>query len=80
LCDATFKTSPKFYYQHYIIHGKYNDAWPLPACYSFLSGKWYEICDMMFKYTNSNVYKILDVLRKQETLTGNKFERLNLVK
>jgi hypothetical protein len=29
----------------------------------------------MFKYTNSNVYKILDVLRKQETLTGNKFER-----
>ena len=31
----------------------------------------------MFKYTNSNVYKILDVLRKQETLTGNKFERVN---
>ncbi len=26
---------------------------------------------------NSNVYKILDVLRKQETLTGNKFERVN---
>ncbi len=26
---------------------------------------------------NSNVFKILDVLRKQETLTGNKFERVN---
>ncbi len=32
----------------------------------------------MFKYTNSNVYKILEELRKKETLTGNKFERLNL--
>ncbi len=29
---------------------------------------------------NSNVYKILDVLRKQETLTANKFERVNLGK
>ena len=29
---------------------------------------------------NPNVYKILDVLRKQETLTANKFERVNLGK
>jgi len=29
---------------------------------------------------NSNVYKILDVLRKQETLIANKFERVNLGK
>jgi len=34
----------------------------------------------MFKHSNSNVYKILDVLRKQETLTGNKLERVNLGK
>jgi hypothetical protein len=27
---------------------------------------------------NSNVYKILDMLCKQETLTANKFERVNL--
>ena len=27
--DGTFKTAPKFYYQHYIIHGKYNNKWPL---------------------------------------------------
>ena len=29
---------------------------------------------------NSTVYKILDVLRKQETLIANKFERVNLGK
>jgi len=29
---------------------------------------------------NSSFYKILDVLRKQETLTANKFERVNLGK
>ncbi len=34
----------------------------------------------MFKYPNPNVYKILEELRKKETLTGNKFERLNLGK
>ena len=28
-CDGTFKTAPKFYYQHYIIHGKYKNKWPL---------------------------------------------------
>jgi hypothetical protein len=29
---------------------------------------------------NSNGYKILDMLRKQETLTANKFERVNVAK
>ena len=42
-CDGTFKTSPRFYFQHYIIHGKYKDAWPLPGVFAFLSGKSYDI-------------------------------------
>ena len=46
-CDGSFKTSPKFYCQHYINHGKYKDSWPLPAMFAFLSGKSYEIYDMM---------------------------------
>ena len=29
---------------------------------------------------NSNGYKMLDMLRKQETLTANKFERVNVAK
>ena len=37
-CDGTFKSSPHLYYQHYIIHGKYN-GWPILGSYSFLSGK-----------------------------------------
>jgi len=35
-------------------------------------------CNTEFIAPNSNIYKILDVLRKQETLTANKFERVNL--
>ena len=45
-CDGTFKTAPKFYYQHYIIHGKYKNSWPLPAMFSFMSGKSYELYSM----------------------------------
>lgn len=47
---GTFKTSPKFYYQHYIIHGKYRESWPLPAMYSFLSGKSYADYDLMISH------------------------------
>ena len=46
-CDGTFKTAPKFYYQHYIIHGKYNNAWPLPGMFSFMSGKSYDLYSLM---------------------------------
>lgn len=46
-CDGTFKTSPKFYYQHYIIHGKYQGSWPLPAMYAFMSGKTFELYNNM---------------------------------
>ena len=46
-CDGTFKTSPKFYYQHYIIHGKFKNSWPLPAVFSFLSGKTFELYNIM---------------------------------
>ena len=45
-CDGTFKTAPKFYYQHYIIHGKYKNSWPLPAMFRFMSGKSYELYSM----------------------------------
>ena len=38
-CDGSFKTSPKFYYQHYIIHGKFKSSWPLPAVFSFYQEK-----------------------------------------
>jgi hypothetical protein len=44
-CDGTFKSSPKFYYQHYIIHGSFKH-WPLPGLFAFLSGKSFEIYDM----------------------------------
>ena len=43
-CDGTFKSAPKFYYQHYIIHGSYK-SWPLPGLFSFLSGKSFELYD-----------------------------------
>ena len=43
-----FKISPKFYYQHYIIHGKYGDKWPLPAAFTLLSGKSFEVYNMMY--------------------------------
>ena len=41
------KSSPKFYYQHYIIHGKYRNAWPLPGCFTFLAGKSFELYSLM---------------------------------
>ena len=37
----------KFYYQHYIIHGKYKNCWLLPACFTFLSGKSFDLYNMM---------------------------------
>ena len=53
-CDGTFKTAPKFYYQHYIIDGKYNNAWPLPGMYSFMSGKSCELYLMMLTSLKEN--------------------------
>ena len=41
---GTFKSAPKFYYQHYIIHGSYKH-WPLSGVFSFLSGKSYDMYD-----------------------------------
>ena len=46
-CDGTFKSSPNLYYQHYIIHGRYN-GWPLPGMFTFLSGKTKDIYCQMF--------------------------------
>jgi hypothetical protein len=46
-CDGTFKTAPKFYYQHYIIHGKYKNKLALPGMFSFMSGKSYDLYSMM---------------------------------
>ena len=45
--DGTFKISPKFYYQHYLIHGKYKNCWLLPACFTFLSGKSFYLYNIM---------------------------------
>ena len=48
-CDGTFKTAPKYYYQHYIIHGKYKSKWPLPGMYSFMPGKSFALyLEMLF--------------------------------
>jgi len=44
--DGTFKSAPKHYYQHYIIHGHYK-GWPLPGCFSLLSGKSYDLYNNM---------------------------------
>ena len=46
-CDGTFRTAPKFYYQHYIIHGKYKNKFPLPGMFSFMSGKSYDLYSLM---------------------------------
>ena len=56
-CDGTFKSSPKFYYQHYLIHGKYNDSWALPAVFSFLSGKSFEMYHLLFTQLKS--YRVI---------------------
>jgi len=45
-CDGTFKSAPAHFYQHYIIDGHYK-GWPLPGCFSFLSGKSYDIYNLM---------------------------------
>jgi len=44
--DGTFKSSPEHYYQHYIIQANYKH-WPLPGCFSFLSGKSFEVYNEM---------------------------------
>ena len=46
-CDGTFKTAPKFFYQHYIIHGKYKNKYPLPGMFSFMAGKSYDLYSLM---------------------------------
>ena len=46
-CDGTFRAAPKFYYQNYIIHGKYMNKFPLPGLYSFMSGKSYDLYSEM---------------------------------
>ena len=46
-CDGTFKTYPKFYYQHYIIQGKFKNSRSLPDVFSFLSGKTFELYNIM---------------------------------
>ena len=38
-CDGTFHSAPKLFYQHYIIHGLYQDERHVPCVYSFLKGK-----------------------------------------
>ena len=45
-CDGTLKLAPAHFYQHYMIHGLYK-GWPLPGCYSFMSGKTYDIYNQL---------------------------------
>ena len=33
-----------------MLHGKYRESWPLPALYSFLSGKSYAYYDQMISH------------------------------
>ena len=44
--DGTFKSAPKHFYQHYIIQANYKH-WSLPGCFTFLSGKSFEIYSEM---------------------------------
>ena len=62
-CDGTFKTSPKFYYQHYIIHGKFKNSLPLTAVLSFISGKIIELYYIMLnqlKFSQSEQNLVLN--------------------
>jgi hypothetical protein len=71
--DGTFKTAPKFYYQHYIIHGKYKNKWPLPGMFSFMSGKSYELISTSEKQSydmksGSSYYIVEYIIKKGVTL------------
>ena len=46
LCKSN-KVRTQVFYQHYLIHGLYK-GWALPGCYSFITGKSYNIYNEMF--------------------------------
>ena len=64
--DGTFKTAQKFYYQHYIIHGKYNNKWPLPGMFSFMSGKSNELYAMMINNLKECVSSFINQNQNQK--------------